>query len=203
MKIICIGRNYIDHAKELDSEVPKKPVVFLKPDTSLLKNRKPFYYPDFSNNIHYEAELVLKICKNGKHIDKKFAHKYFEEISIGIDLTARDIQKSCKEKGLPWERAKSFDGSAIIGSFIDKKDLNNSNEILFSLNINNMPAQKGNSKDMLFSVDEIISDVSKFISLKQGDLIFTGTPAGVGPIRQGDNLEGFIEDKALLLCEIR
>ena len=160
MKIICIGRNYIDHAKELNNQVPKKPVVFLKPDTSLLKNRKPFYYPDFSNNIHYEAELVLKICKNGKHIDKKFAHKYFEEISIGIDLTARDIQKSCKEKGLPWERAKSFDGSAIIGSFIDKKDLNNSNEILFSLNINNMPAQKGNSKDMLFSLDEIISDVS-------------------------------------------
>ena len=203
MKIICIGRNYIDHAKELNNQIPKTPVVFLKPDTALLKNGKPFYYPDFSNNIHYEAELVLKICKNGKHIDKKFAQKYFEEISIGIDLTARDIQKECKEKGLPWERAKAFDGSAIIGSFINKKDLNNPNEVLFNLNINNISVQKGNSRDMLFSLDEIISDVSKFISLKQGDLIFTGTPAGVGPINKGDNLEGFIEDKALLLCEIR
>tara|TARA_B100000683_G_scaffold262487_1_gene289639 strand:+ start:1156 stop:1767 length:612 start_codon:yes stop_codon:yes gene_type:complete len=203
MKIICIGRNYVAHAKELNNPIPKQPVVFFKPDTALLKHAKPFYYPDFSNNIHYEAEIVLKICKNGKHIQEKFAHKYYQEITIGIDLTARDIQDECKIKGHPWERAKAFDNSAILGDFINTSSLKSINNIGFYLTINKQRVQNGESKDMLFSIDQIISNVSKFVSLKQGDLIFTGTPSGVGPIKIGDTLEGFIENQSLLKCEIK
>jgi 2-keto-4-pentenoate hydratase/2-oxohepta-3-ene-1,7-dioic acid hydratase in catechol pathway len=198
MKIICIGRNYIDHAKELNNPVPKEPVFFLKPDSSLLIRNRPFFYPDFSRDIHFETELVLKICKVGRHIPEKYAHTYYDEIGIGIDLTARDLQKKCKEKGLPWEVAKAFDFSAPLGEFLNKDELPDINNINFLLKINNEIRQKGNSKDMLFSFDQIIAYVSKFITLKMGDLIFTGTPEGVGPIQKEDHLEAFIEDAKLL-----
>lgn len=203
MKIICIGRNYAEHAKEMNAAIPTEPVVFLKPDTALIRDNEPFYYPDFSNEIHHEVELVLKINKAGKNIEEAFAHKYYDEIGIGIDFTARDIQAKHKEKGLPWEKAKSFDGSAPIGTFINKKDFKNLDNITFHLNINGKTIQKGNTKDLLFSFDSVISYVSKFFTLKTGDLIFTGTPVGVGPIVVGDTLEAFIEDKKLLNFKIK
>lgn len=198
MKIICIGRNYIDHAKELNNPVPKEPVFFLKPDSTLLIRNRPFFYPEFSNEIHFETELVLKICKVGRHIPERYAHTYYDEIGIGIDMTARDLQRKCKEKGLPWEIAKAFDFSAPLGEFINKEEFPDINNINFSLKINNEFRQQGNSKDMIFSFDLIISYVSKFITLKMGDLIFTGTPEGVGPIQKEDRLEAFIEDARLL-----
>jgi 2-keto-4-pentenoate hydratase/2-oxohepta-3-ene-1,7-dioic acid hydratase in catechol pathway len=203
MKIICIGRNYAEHAKEMNAAVPKEPVFFLKPDTALLKDKQPFYYPDFSKEIHHEIELVLKITKNGKNIDQEFAHKYYEEIGIGIDFTARDIQAMCKEKGLPWEKAKAFDQSAPLGNFIKKEKLTSLQNIQFKLLINGKTVQNGNTKDLLFSFDTIISYVSKFITLKTGDLIYTGTPEGVGPVKIGDRLEGFIEEYKLLDFEIK
>lgn len=203
MKIICIGRNYAEHAKEMNAAVPTEPVFFLKPDTALIKDDQPFYYPDFSKEIHHEVELVLKINKAGKNIDPAFAHKYYDEIGIGIDFTARDIQAKCKEKGLPWEKAKAFDGSAPLGQFIHKKEIADIANIHFHLNINGNEVQKGNTKDLLFSFDTIIAHVSKFFTLKTGDLIYTGTPEGVGPVKIGDRLEAYIEDKKLLSFEIK
>lgn len=203
MKIICIGRNYAEHAKEMNAAVPKEPVFFLKPDTALIKDNQPFYYPDFSQEIHHEIELVLKITKNGKNIDPEFAHKYYDEIGIGIDFTARDIQAMCKEKGLPWEKAKAFDQSAPLGSFIHKEKLSDLKNIHFKLLVNGKTVQSGSTKDLLFSFDHVISYVSKFITLKTGDLIYTGTPEGVGPVKIGDRLEGFIEEHKLLNFEIK
>ncbi|PLW95882.1 MAG: 2-hydroxyhepta-2,4-diene-1,7-dioate isomerase, partial [Marinilabiliales bacterium] len=179
MKIICNGRNYVEHAKELSNPVPKKPVFFLKPDTSLLQKNNPFFYPSFSEDVHYEVELVLRICKNGRHIEEKFASNYFDEIGIGIDFTARDIQSECKKKGLPWEIAKAFDQSAPIGKFIKTSQIIDLSNINFSLKINDEIRQQGNSNDMIFSFDQIIAYVSKFITLREGDYIFTGTPEGV------------------------
>jgi len=198
MKVICIGRNYKSHAKELSNSIPEEPLFFLKPDTAIQPKGHPFFIPDFSNNIHYEVELVIKINKNGKHIEKKFANKYYSQIGLGIDFTARDVQDYCKSHGLPWEKAKGFDGSAqISNNFIDKSDLL-INNLSFSLKKNNKDVQLGNSKDMLFSFDSIISHISKFYTLKTGDLIYTGTPEGVGPVKAGDHLEGFIEERKML-----
>ncbi|WP_186757997.1 fumarylacetoacetate hydrolase family protein [Echinicola salinicaeni] len=203
MKIIAIGRNYTEHIEELENERPENPVVFLKPDTALLKNNMPFYMPDFSNDIHHEVELVLKINKEGKFIKKEFAHRYFEEIGIGIDFTARDLQKKCKEKGLPWEIAKGFNGSAPVGQFLPVKDIQDFNDINFHLTINGEQKQKGNTALMLFDFGVILEYISQFFTLKKGDLIFTGTPAGVGKVNVGDHLEAYIEDKKLLDFEIK
>lgn len=201
MKIICIGRNYAEHAKEMKSELPSEPVFFMKPDTALLKE-EDFYLPNFTKELHHEIELVLKICKAGKHIEEQFAYKYYEEIGIGIDFTARDIQAKCKEKGLPWEKAKAFDNSAPIGKFVKKESLD-INNISFELKINGESRQKGTSKDLIFSFDKVISYVSKFITLKTGDLIYTGTPEGVGQVNIGDKLEGFLNGEKLLTLSIK
>jgi acylpyruvate hydrolase len=203
MKIICIGQNYARHNSEMKSETPGEPVFFMKPDTAVLTGEKPFYYPDFSKEVHYEVELVLKISKNGKHIAPNFAKNYYEEIGIGIDFTARDIQAKCKEKGLPWEKAKSFDHSAPIGKFIPKKEFADLKNINFHLNINGKTVQKGNTKDMLFTFDSIISYVSEFVTFRKGDLIYTGTPEGVGPIKITDKLEAFIENESLMKVEVK
>jgi acylpyruvate hydrolase len=201
MKIICIGRNYAAHAKELKNELPTEPVFFMKPDTALLKE-KAFYLPEFSKDMHHEIELVLKISKAGKHIQEEFAHKYYEEIGLGIDFTARDLQEQCKQKGLPWEKAKAFDNSAPIGNFVSKSQLE-LNNISFGLKINGAYKQQGNSKDLIFSFDKIIAYVSQFVSLKVGDLIYTGTPEGVGPVKIGDVLEGDLNGKPFLSLEIK
>ncbi len=203
MKIICIGRNYIEHAKELKNAVPTKPVFFMKPDTALLQKNNPFFYPEFSNDVQYETEIVLKINRNGRHIEKKFARKYFDEIGIGIDFTARDLQTEQKQKGLPWEIAKAFDQSAPVGKFLPVTFFNDLNNINFSLKINGEVRQKGNTGDMIFDFGDIISYISKFVSLKTGDLIFTGTPAGVGPIKINDKFEAFIEDEKLLEFNVK
>lgn len=203
MKIICIGRNYAEHAKEMNSPVPTEPVVFLKPDTAILKNRQPFYYPEFTSDLHHEVELVLKICAVGKHIAPEFAHRYYDEIGIGIDFTARDIQAQCKTKGLPWEKAKAFDHSAPLGEFLPKSQFSDLNSIDFHLNKNGKTVQRGNTTDLLFSFDILIAHISKYFTLKTGDLIFTGTPEGVGPVERGDLLEAFIGNKRLLYFEIK
>lgn len=203
MKIICIGRNYAEHAKEMNTEIPSEPVFFLKPDTSLIKDNGPFYYPGFSKEIHHEVELVLKINKPGKNIQTQFANKYFDEIGIGIDFTARDIQAECKKKGLPWEKAKAFDGAAPLGKFINKKEIIDQKNINFHLTVNGKSVQKGNTKDLLFSFDNIIAYVSGFFTLKTGDLIYTGTPEGIGPVAIGDRLEAYIENQKLLDFEIK
>ena len=198
MKVICIGRNYADHAKELNNPVPAVPVFFMKPDTAVLKNGEDFYLPEFSNEIHHELEIALKISKAGKYILEEFASNYFEEIGLGIDFTARDLQQECKTKGLPWEIAKAFDGSAPIGQFVKKGDLGDLNHIEFHLEINGATRQKGNTHDLLFNFNKIIAYVSQFVTLKTGDLIFTGTPAGVAAVNIGDNLKGFIGENCLL-----
>ncbi|MFK5855047.1 MAG: fumarylacetoacetate hydrolase family protein [Bacteroidota bacterium] len=198
MKIICIGRNYSEHAKELNNPVPKNPIFFMKPDSALVVNNNPVYYPEHSNDVHYEVEVVIRMSKKGKHIGEEFAHKYYEEIGIGIDFTARDVQNECKKKGLPWEIAKAFDQSAPIGKLINKNTIDDIANLNFSLIINGVEKQNGNTRDMIFSVDQIIAYISKFITLKEGDLIFTGTPAGVGPITIGDHFEAFIEGNKLL-----
>ncbi len=203
MKIFCIGRNYIDHAKELDNPVPKQPLIFMKPPTAMLRDGKPFYIPDFSNEIHYEGELVVKITKNGKNISPQSASSFYNELTIGIDFTARDIQKKLKEKGHPWEIAKGFDFSAVIGKWIDFTEEMKTDNIVFSLKKNDKTVQNGNSKDMIFSIDNIIVYLSKYFKLQIGDLIFTGTPAGVGKVAVGDILDGFVENEYLLHCEIR
>ena len=206
MKIICIGRNYSEHAKEMKSEVPTQPIIFLKPATALLKDNKPFYYPEWSKDIHYETELVLKVCKQGKYIEEKFAHKYVDEINLGIDFTARDIQATQKAKGLPWEISKAFDGSAVIGS-ATKKDANAIERlkqgVQFHLLLNGKEVQRGNSADMVFSVDKIIAYVSQFFTLQVGDLLYTGTPVGVGAVQIGDRLEGYLGDEKTFDFEVK
>jgi 2-keto-4-pentenoate hydratase/2-oxohepta-3-ene-1,7-dioic acid hydratase in catechol pathway len=203
MKIIAIGRNYIDHAKELNNPVPEEPVIFMMPETALLRKNLPFYYPDFSSEIHYEVELVVKINRLGKNIAEKFAHRYYNEIGIGIDFTARDLQTKLKQEGLPWEKAKAFDGAAPLGEFIHKSNFQDVNNIKFLLEKNGEIVQQGNSVDMIFSFDAIIAHISKYFTLKIGDLIFTGTPAGVGKVKTGDRLTAKIENKELLKVEIK
>ncbi len=201
MKIICIGRNYANHAKEMNAELPKEPVFFMKPETALLKD-EDFYIPEFTKELHHELEVVLKICKVGKNIQEQFADKYYNEIGLGIDFTARDLQSNCKSKGLPWEIAKAFDNSAPIGEFIDKTKLD-LNKIIFELKINGVTRQLGNSKDLIFSFNKIIAYVSQFITLKVGDLIYTGTPEGVGPVNIGDKLEGYLNNNKILQLNIK
>jgi 2-keto-4-pentenoate hydratase/2-oxohepta-3-ene-1,7-dioic acid hydratase in catechol pathway len=198
MKIICIGRNYVAHAQELNNEVPQEPVLFLKPDTALLRNNDPFYIPDWSTNLHHEVELIVKINRIGKNIEQRFAHRYYEEIGLGIDFTARDVQDRLKEKGLPWEKSKAFDHSAVISrEFVSVDSLPDRNAIHFHLDINGKTVQKGDSSLMIFPIDAIIAQVSKYFTLKIGDLIYTGTPAGVGPVHIGDRLEGLLEGQKM------
>lgn len=203
MKIIAIGRNYAAHIAELNNERPAEPVIFLKPDTAVLRNNAPFYHPDFSDNIHFEVELLLKISREGKYVEKEFAHKYFEEIGIGIDFTARDLQQRCKEKGLPWEIAKGFNDSAPISNFVPKSKFPDLTNINFSLKQNEEIKQQGNSSLMLFDFGDIIAYVSRFFTLKKGDIVFTGTPAGVGKVNVGDKLSAYIEDEKMLEVEIK
>lgn len=203
MKIICIGRNYAEHAKEMNQPVPSEPVIFLKPETAVLKDNAPFFYPEFTKDLHHEVELVLKISKMGRHIAPEFANRYYDEIGIGIDFTARDLQAKFKEKGLPWEKAKAFDNSAPLGKFLPKTQFAGMNAISFHLDVNGKTVQKGNTKDLLFSFDQLIAHISQFFTLKTGDLIFTGTPEGVGPVKTGDRLEAFIGENKLLDFEIK
>ncbi len=203
MKIIAIGRNYAEHAKELNNPVPTTPVIFMKPDTALLKDNKPFYHPDFSEDIHHEIELVLKICKEGKHINEKFAADYYDEIGLGIDFTARDVQSRHKEKGLPWELAKGFDGSAPISNFLPKTQFEDLYNLNLKLDVNGQTRQNGNTKDLLFSFEKIIAFVSQYITLKKGDLIFTGTPEGVSAVKPGDHLQGYLQDQKLLDFQVK
>lgn len=204
MKIICVGRNYVAHAEELGNEVPEAPMLFMKPHTALLQNNKPMFYPDFTRDLNYEGELVLKICKNGRHVQPEFASTYYEAIGFGIDFTARDLQSELKKKGHPWEIAKAFDDSAVLSNeFIDVSDLPDAKSIKFELTLNGQVVQKGDSALMIHSFNEIICHASKFFRLQMGDYIFTGTPAGVGPVMRGDILEGYIEGKKLLSCEIK
>ncbi len=202
MKILCVGRNYSEHAKELGNAVPENPVIFSKPDTALLKNNEPFYLPSFSNDVHHEVELVIKINKVGKKIQEKFARNYFSEIGLGIDFTARDLQTELKAKGLPWELAKAFDGSAPIGNFINMENMDLKN-IDFSLQKNGQIVQTGNTSQMIFSFEQIVSFVSQYFTLKVGDLIYTGTPAGVSQVNIGDKLEGFIGNELMMTCEVK
>ncbi len=203
MKIICIGRNYASHIAELKNERPSDPVIFLKPDSAILLKQHPFVIPEFSNDIHHEIELIVKINKVGKYIDAKFAHKYYDEISVGIDFTARDLQNELKAKGLPWEKAKAFDGSAVIGEFLPKSQFNSLENITFELTNNNQTVQKGNSNQMMWKIDELISYVSQYFTLKIGDIIFTGTPAGVAAVKPEDVLEGFLEKNKLFSIQIK
>ena len=203
MKLICIGRNYTEHIKELENEKPSDPVVFLKPDTSILLKKQPFFIPDFSNDVHHEVEILVKINRLGKHIDKKFAPKYYDEISLGIDFTARDLQSKLKAKGLPWEKAKAFDGAAVIGKWVSKNEFNNVDDINFSLLKNETIVQKGNTSLMLWKINELIEYVSKYFTLKIGDIIFTGTPAGVGKVAANDKLKGYIENQELFSITVK
>ena len=203
MKLICIGRNYVDHIKELENERPSDPVVFLKPDTSILLKRQPFFIPDFSDDIHHEVEVLVKINRIGKHIDKKFAHKYYDELGLGIDFTARDLQSQLKAKGLPWEKAKAFDGAAVVGKWLPKTEVGDVNNINFSLAKNEETVQQGNTSLMLWKIDEIIEYVSKYFTLKIGDIIFTGTPAGVGKVQADDVLVGTLEGKQMFSVKIK
>ena len=203
MKLICIGRNYTEHIEELENEKPSDPVVFLKPDTAILLKKQPFFIPDFSSDVHHEVEILVKINKVGKHIDKKFAHKYYEEIGLGIDFTARDLQAELKGKGLPWEKAKAFDGAAVIGKLLPKNKVKDVNNLKFSLHKNDEVVQQGNTNLMLWKIDELIEYVSKYFTLKIGDVIFTGTPAGVGRVIANDKLKGFIEDEELFSITVK
>ncbi len=202
MKIFCVGRNYAEHAKELNNPVPKRPLIFCKLPSAVLLRGKPLFHPEFSENIHHEVELVLRVCRNGKHIAERFAHKYYDQITVGIDFTARDVQAELKKKGHPWEIAKSFDGSAPVGTFIPLEEAGPVDNINFSLLKNGETIQKGNTRDLLFSFDYLIHYLSKHFIIQQGDLIFTGTPAGVGKVEIGDVLEGYIGDKKLLNCKV-
>jgi acylpyruvate hydrolase len=203
MKIICIGRNYVEHAQELNNPVPESPVFFMKPDSALLINNNPFFIPSFSNEVHYEAEIVLKVSRLGKNIDSKFAHRYYNSITVGIDFTARDLQEKCKKAGHPWEIAKAFDQSAVVNKFISIDSVPDRDSISFRLDLNGNTVQNGNTRNMIFSFDEIISYVSTFITLKTGDLIFTGTPAGVGPVKEGDQLTASVEGQVVLDFNIK
>jgi 2-keto-4-pentenoate hydratase/2-oxohepta-3-ene-1,7-dioic acid hydratase in catechol pathway len=203
MKIIAIGRNYREHALELNNAVPTEPVVFLKPETALIKGNKPFFHPDFSNDIHHEVEMVIRISKVGKNIEEKFAHRYYDDITVGIDFTARDLQQKAKEKGLPWEKAKAFDGSAPIGTFVPKSKFPDLGNLNFTLDINGKRVQTGTTADMIFSFDFLVSYVSRFFTLQMGDLIYTGTPAGVGPVKPGDRLSAALEGEVLLEFDVK
>ena len=203
MKIICIGRNYAKHIAELANEKPDNPVIFLKPDSAILAKNQPFFIPPFSKDIHYEVEVLVKINKVGKYIDEKFSHKYYNEIGLGIDFTARDVQATCKEKGLPWEKSKAFDGSAVIGKFFPKEDIIDLDNLSFSLYKNEVLVQDGNTRSMLWKIDELIAYVSQFFTLKKGDVIFTGTPEGVGSVQENDILKGFIKDKEMFSVKIK
>ncbi|MFL9485271.1 fumarylacetoacetate hydrolase family protein [Chitinophagaceae bacterium LWZ2-11] len=203
MKIFCVGRNYSEHAKELGNEVPEEPVIFMKPKSALLQSHTPFYYPEFSNELHYEAEIVLRISKNGKYIREDQAAKYYNAITLGIDFTARDIQAELKKKGLPWEKAKAWDNSAVIGKWIDLTPELLKKPVLFSLQKNKEIVQKGNTKDMIFSFEAIVAHISNYFSLNIGDLVFTGTPAGVGECVVGDVLDGYIDQEKMFELEIK
>jgi len=203
MKLICIGRNYTEHIKELENEKPTDPVVFLKPDTAILLKKQPFFIPDFSNDVHYEVEVLVKINRVGKHIDKKFAHKYYQEIGLGVDFTARDLQAQLKAKGLPWEKAKSFDGAAVVGNWLPVTDFEDVNAMSFSLKKNDKIVQNGNTSHMLWQIDELIEYVSKYFTLKIGDIIFTGTPAGVGKVKTNDKLVGLLEERELFSITVK
>jgi len=203
MKIICVGRNYVDHIEELNNSVPSEPVLFLKPDTSIVLKKQPFFIPEFSNNVHHEVEILVKINRIGKHIDKKFAHKYYDEIGLGIDFTARDLQKQLKDKGLPWEKAKAFDGAALVGKFLPKSTFNDVDAIDFRLEKNGTEVQKGNTSLMLWKIDALIENISKYFTLKIGDLIFTGTPSGVGQIIHNDSLKGFIGNEEMFSIKVK
>ncbi|MBC8296955.1 MAG: fumarylacetoacetate hydrolase family protein [Flavobacteriaceae bacterium] len=203
MKIICVGRNYVDHIKELNNNKPKEPVLFLKPQTAIINKGQPFFIPSFSNEIHYELEVIIKINRLGRFIEKKFSHKYYDEIGLGIDFTARDLQLELKKNGLPWEKAKAFDGSCLIGDWKNKKDFNNIDNIDFRLTKNDEIVQNSNTSLMLWKVDELIEYISKFFTLKIGDIIFTGTPAGVGKVQLNDKLKGYLNDNELLTINIK
>ena len=203
MKLICIGRNYAQHISELKSEKPTEPVVFLKPDTAILLKKQPFFIPDFTNEVHHEVEVLVKINRVGKYIDSKFAHKYYEQIGLGIDFTARDLQQELKGKGLPWEKSKAFDGSAVIGKWVSKSNYENVNNIPFSLLKNNQVAQSSTTKDMLWGIDEIIAYVSQYFTLKIGDIIFTGTPSGVGKVQSNDFLKGYIGEEEFFSIKVK
>lgn len=203
MKLICIGRNYTEHIAELENEKPEDPVVFLKPDTAILLKKQPFFIPDFSEDVHYEVEVLVKINKVGKHINRKFAHKYYDEIGLGIDFTARDLQAKLKAKGLPWEKAKAFDGAAVIGKWLNKETISDLNNLNFSLKKNENTVQIGNTSHMLWKIDELIECISKYFTLKIGDVIFTGTPAGVGAVAPNDVLQGYIEDEQMFSITVK
>ncbi|MBT8264710.1 MAG: fumarylacetoacetate hydrolase family protein [Muriicola sp.] len=203
MKIICIGRNYADHIKELSNERPEHPVIFIKPDSSVLPKEQDFYIPEFSNEIHYEVEVLVKIKKVGRHIASKFAHKYYDEVGLGIDFTARDLQSQLKEKGLPWEKAKGFDGAAVIGKWLNKSTFEDLKNLDFELFLNQQVVQKGNTGHMLWNIDEIIAYVSQFFTLKKGDIIFTGTPAGVGKVSVNDYLSGSLQGEEMFSVKIK
>jgi 2-keto-4-pentenoate hydratase/2-oxohepta-3-ene-1,7-dioic acid hydratase in catechol pathway len=203
MKIFCVGRNYSDHAKELNNAIPDEPVIFMKPKSALLQPHTPFYYPEFTNELHYECELVLRISKNGKYIQEKFANKYYDAVTAGIDFTARDIQNELKQKGLPWEKAKSWDNSAVIGKWVPVPNLKDHSKIAFTLYKNKELVQQGNSQDMIFDFDFIVSYISNFFSINIGDLIFTGTPAGVGEIVVGDEIEAFMDEQSMMTLEVK
>ncbi len=202
MKIICIGRNYADHAKELKNDLPTEPVIFMKPKNALLHPGKPFYYPEFTKDLHYECEVVVKMAKNGKFIQEKFAHKYYSEVSLGIDFTARDVQNELKKKSLPWEIAKAFDGSAAVGTFVPLNEETVMSDLDFQLKLNNEVVQDGHTRDMIFNINAIIAYASRYFTLNIGDLIYTGTPAGVGPVKVGDKLEGLLKGEKLLEVDI-
>ncbi len=203
MKIICIGRNYVAHIEELKNERPTEPVIFMKPDTAVLLKKFPFVIPEFTNDVHYEVEILVKINKVGKYIEPKFAPKYYDEIGLGIDFTARDLQDQLKNKGLPWEKAKGFDGSAVIGEFVPKEEFSSMENISFSMTKNGETVQKSNSSLMLFKIDQLIAEVSKYFTLKKGDIIFTGTPEGVGAVSPNDILEGFLNDKSMFRINVK
>ena len=204
MKIICIGRNYTDHIEELENERPEDPVIFQKPDTSILLKKQPFFIPDFSNDVHYEVEVLVRIKKIGKHIQEKFAHKYYDEIGLGIDFTARDLQQKLKEKGLPWEKAKAFDGAAVVGNkWLDKKELGDINDLNFRLEKNEEIVQQSSTSHMLWKIDELIAYISTYFTLKIGDIIFTGTPAGVGKVSPEDRLTGFLEENKMFSIRVK
>lgn len=203
MKLICIGRNYSNHIAELQNEKPTEPVVFLKPDTAILLKKQPFFIPDFSKNVQHEVEVLVKINRVGKYIAPEFAHKYYDQIGLGIDFTARDLQQTLKQKGLPWEKAKAFDGSAVIGKWVSKRQFENLNNMSFGLKKNGCIIQSGNTKDMLWNIDAIISYVSQFFTLKIGDIIFTGTPSGVGPVQANDSLSGYIENEEFFNIKVK
>ena len=203
MKIICVGRNYRDHAAELNNEVPEQPVIFMKPDSALLQNNMPFFIPPFSQEIHYEVELVVRIHRIGKHIQPKFAHKYYNQLGLGIDFTARDLQQQLKSKGLPWEKAKGFDGSALVSSFVSTDTFETLDTIDFRLEKNGQTVQQGHTKDMLWGINALIAYISQYFTLKIGDLIFTGTPAGVGPVVENDLLEGFLGERSMFQLQVK